>query len=118
MLKKTRYTPAELIEGLRRNEQNAFEECYDLYAAALYGVICRTVPDEQAAGILLREVFLEFHKNIWQYESGSCSIFTWMMRICRNKASVFHTYAQKPDKLLTAKPVTYRKYFIENNLKP
>lgn len=88
MLENTQYAPVELIAGLKRNEQRAFEEFYSLYAAALFGIIYRIVPDDQAAGRLLEESFLEFHKNILDFDPDSCTAFTCIMRICIRKANL------------------------------
>jgi len=89
MLKDTQYTPLEIKQGLKRNEYRAFEQFYDDYAAALYGVICRLVQNEQIAGVLLDEAFLEFHHSIRGYDRGTCTAFTWALRICQSKAKRF-----------------------------
>jgi RNA polymerase sigma-70 factor (ECF subfamily) len=82
--KTTKYSEEELIASLKRNQRDAFEYLYDNYSAALFGSVCRYIPDEEKSADLLQEIFLKIWKNIGKYDSSKGRLFTWMMNITRN----------------------------------
>ena len=71
---------------LRHGDLKAFEELYDYYADALYGMILRMVKDEHAAKDVLQETFVKIWKNASKYDPDKARVFTWMYQIARNSA--------------------------------
>ncbi|MFN4145527.1 MAG: RNA polymerase sigma factor [Runella sp.] len=88
-IKSTKYSEVELVEGLRRQERQAFNYLYDHYSEALYGIILKVVRTEETAQDLLQEVFVKIWKNIGQYDVGKGRLFTWMLNIARNSSIDF-----------------------------
>jgi RNA polymerase sigma-70 factor (ECF subfamily) len=84
------YTEQDLINGLRARDQQAFSYLYDNYSAAVYGVICRIVPEEEAAQDLLQEAFVKVWNNFSSYDPLKGRLFTWLINIARN-LSIDHT---------------------------
>lgn len=71
---------------LKQRQQSAFNYLYDNYSATLYGVIRRTIQDEQVAQDVLQEVFVKIWNNIEGYDPAKARIYTWMINIARNAA--------------------------------
>lgn len=82
--KTTKYSEEDLIDSLKKNQRGAFEYLYDNYSSALFGSVCRYIPDEEKAADLLQDIFLKIWKNISKYDSSKGRLFTWMMNITRN----------------------------------
>jgi RNA polymerase sigma-70 factor (ECF subfamily) len=82
--KTTTYSEEDLIASLKRNQRDAFEYLYENYSSALFGSVCRYIPDEEKAADLLQEIFLKVWKNIGKYDPSKGRLFTWMMNITRN----------------------------------
>ena len=75
-----------LEEELKCNKHSAFAAFYDAYAPALYGILYRSVKNEELASQLLQEVFLELQSGISQDDPYGCSVFVRAIRLCRSKA--------------------------------
>lgn len=80
------YSEDQLVVLLKQEDMKAFELLYDNYSAALYGVISRIVPAEEAAQDILQESFVKIWKSIAGYDSSKGRLFTWMLNIARNTA--------------------------------
>lgn len=76
----------ELIAGLRSYDQKVFSKIYDLYSAALYGIILRIVDSSAVADDVLQETFIKVWKNAGKYDESKGRLFTWMVNIARNSA--------------------------------
>jgi RNA polymerase sigma factor (sigma-70 family) len=76
----------ELILALRRREKVAAEALYDMYSAALFGVISRIVNDEATAEDVLQETFIKIWNSFSGYSAERGRLFTWMINIARNLA--------------------------------
>lgn len=87
---KPAYTEEELIIQLRARDEAAFAYLYDNYSAALYGVVRRIVPEEEAAQDILQEAFLKIWNYFISYDASKGRLFTWMVNIVRNMA-IDHT---------------------------
>lgn len=74
-----------LVERLQNGSEEAFSEIYDMYSAALYGVIHRMVNDEDLAQDILQDAFVTIWKKACLYSPGKGSFFTWMLNVSRNK---------------------------------
>ncbi|MEZ5035274.1 MAG: RNA polymerase sigma factor [Chitinophagaceae bacterium] len=77
---------AALIQRLQNGDKEAFEELYDQYNAALYGIICKIVRSEEVSQDVLQDAFVKIWKHIHTYNPTKGSLFTWMLNIARNTA--------------------------------
>ena len=71
---------------MKQGDKKAFEELYDNYSGALYGVIFRVVKSEEVAADVLQATFVKIWSKIAQYDRKKSTIFTWMLNIARNTA--------------------------------
>ena len=76
----------DIGEKLQNGDKAAFEQLYDRYADALYGMVIRMVKDEDLAKDVIQESFIKIWKNASKYDSHKASIFTWMYQVTRNTA--------------------------------
>lgn len=83
---KIDYTEPQLIDAIRRKDRMAAEALYDMYAAALYGVISRIVPGQEQAEDLLQESFVKIWNSFASYDEKKGRLFTWMVNIARHLA--------------------------------
>ncbi len=84
--RKINLSEEELITALRRREKIAAEALYDMYSAALFGVIVRIVSDEATAEDVLQETFIKIWNSFSGYSAEKGRLFTWMINIARNLA--------------------------------
>ncbi|HQV05548.1 MAG: RNA polymerase sigma factor [Chitinophagaceae bacterium] len=77
---------AALTQRLQNGDKEAFEELYDQYNAALYGIICKIVRSEEVSQDVLQDAFVKIWKHIHTYNPTKGSLFTWMLNIARNTA--------------------------------
>ncbi len=83
---KLQYTEEQLVQLLRSKSQEAFDVLYDNYSPALYGIILKIVPLEEAAQDVLQESFIKIWKNFANYDRSKGTLFTWMLNVSRNTA--------------------------------
>lgn len=74
----------DLVKRLQTKSTAAFSDLYDNYAAALFGVICRRVRNNDIAEELLQDVFIKIWRHIDTYNPAKGTLFTWMLNITRN----------------------------------
>jgi RNA polymerase sigma factor (sigma-70 family) len=74
----------ELVLALRNREKIAVEALYDMYSAALYGVISRIVIDTDTAEDVLQDTFVKIWNSFGSYSADKGRLFTWMVNIARN----------------------------------
>src|SRR5947209_3459944 len=84
--KKPAVDEAQLVTSLKAGEKEAIGMLYDMYAAALYGVIYRIVRSESVAEDVLQETFVRIWKNVASYDGSKGRLFTWLINIARNLA--------------------------------
>ena len=75
-----------LINRLKEKDQEAFSKLYELYAAAIYGVILKICRSEEVAQEVLQDTFLTVWNKSDLYKKEKASFYTWMYRIARNKS--------------------------------
>lgn len=80
------YSEPDLIEALKRKDNNAFQYLYNNYKGALFTVIKQIIPDEEIAGDVLQEAFVTAWKNIEKYDASKGRLFTWLFNVTRNSA--------------------------------
>ncbi len=74
---------ADLVALLREKDRVAFNYLYDSYAPSLYSFIREIIHEEQMAGDVLQQVFIESWKNIHTYEPSQYHFFTWLLNTAR-----------------------------------
>src|SRR5262249_32304784 len=74
----------QLIEMLRAKSEEGFKLLYDRYSAALFGVICKIVNNNEASEELLQDVFVKVWHNIEKFSSEKGTLFTWLLNVARN----------------------------------
>ena len=79
-----KYDEFELVDLLRKKDQQAFGYLYDNYSAALNGIIYKMVEDRELAEDILQEVFIKIWNNFQSYDDSKGRLFTWMLNITRN----------------------------------
>ncbi len=76
----------EILRLFDEGNVKAMDLLYDHYADALYGVVLRMVGDEALASDVLQESFVKIWQNSRSYDSSKGRLFTWLLRIVKNKA--------------------------------
>jgi RNA polymerase sigma factor (sigma-70 family) len=75
-----------IVDRLLRHEKHAFEQLYDDYSAAIYGLAFKILKDEVLAEDALQETFVRIWRKIQTYDPSKGRLFTWMLNIVRNIA--------------------------------
>jgi RNA polymerase sigma factor (sigma-70 family) len=83
---KISLTEEQLVLSLRNREKIAIEALYDMYSAALFGVISRIIVDTAIAEDVLQETFVKIWHSFSSYSTEKGRLFTWMVNIARNLA--------------------------------
>ncbi|MCO4293930.1 sigma-70 family RNA polymerase sigma factor [Solitalea sp. MAHUQ-68] len=86
MKKRLTLSEEELVTGLKQRQKLAIEALYNMYSAALNGIILRIVHSEEDTSDVLQEVFLKIWNNASNYDPKKGRLFTWMANIARNQA--------------------------------
>ena len=84
--KKLKLSEEALVEALKARDIIAMRALYDMYGAALLGVIVRVIQHTELAEDLLQETFLKIWHGSASYDASKGRLFTWMMNIARNLA--------------------------------
>jgi RNA polymerase sigma-70 factor (ECF subfamily) len=84
--KKLKLSEEALVEALKRRDIIAMRALYDMYGAALLGVILRITQHTELSEDLLQETFLKIWHASDKYDATKGRLFTWMMNIARNLA--------------------------------
>jgi RNA polymerase sigma factor (sigma-70 family) len=80
------YTEAELVQGLRGHDNNAYKYLYMYYRGSLYNAILQLIADKEIAADVLQDVFVTVWKQIDKYDEKKGKLFTWLIRLTRNMA--------------------------------
>lgn len=75
---------AGIVDRLLRHEREAFEQLYDNYSEAIYGITLKILKDEALAEDALQETFVRIWRKIQTYDPSKGRLFTWMLNIARN----------------------------------
>jgi RNA polymerase sigma factor (sigma-70 family) len=90
LLSTLTYTEEELVEKLKRHDEQAYSYFYDRYARAIFGIVYQVVPQQEIAEDILQEVFVRIWQNMESYDTTKGRLFTWVLNIARNLA-IDHT---------------------------
>lgn len=77
---------AALVERLLARDEQALRLLHDHYSRSLYTVILRLVHNQELAQDVLQEGLLKVWFNIDRYDVNRGRLFTWMVRVCCNRA--------------------------------
>ena len=77
---------AVLVERLLARDELALRQLHDHYSRSLFTVILRLVRDQALAEDLLQEGLLKVWLSIARYDPARGRLFTWMVRVCCNRA--------------------------------
>ncbi|MGB4400584.1 MAG: sigma-70 family RNA polymerase sigma factor [Daejeonella sp.] len=83
-ISKISLSEPELIQAIRTRDTRGAEALYDMYSAALYGVIYRIIQHDEIAEDLLQEAFVKIWNSASSYDESKGRLFTWMVNIARN----------------------------------
>jgi RNA polymerase sigma factor (sigma-70 family) len=81
------------IEKLKGRDRASFEQLYDSYSPALYGITLRMTNSEVLSEDVLQDAFVKIWNNLSSYDSAKGTIFTWMLNITRNTAIELYAVA-------------------------
>ena len=90
MTNKRTYTQEELVDQIKKRDQEAFSYLYDNYSKALFGVLRNIVSNQEDAEDLLQLLFIKIWDNISSYDTNKGRLYTWMLNLARNLA-IDHT---------------------------
>lgn len=76
----------EILRLFAEGNVKAMDLLYDNYADALYGVSLRIVGNESIASDVLQDSFVKIWQSSKSYDPAKGRLFTWLMRIVRNKS--------------------------------
>jgi RNA polymerase sigma factor (sigma-70 family) len=76
----------QLMTLAARGDVSAFEQLYDRYSAALFGVVLKVVNDQARAEEVLQDTFVKIWRSVNSYDPAKGRPFTWMLNIARNTA--------------------------------
>ena len=90
-------TEAELVEGIRRGDPEAFESLVRAEAGRLLSVTRRILPTEEDARDAVQEAFISAFRAREQF-SGESKVSTWLHRIAVNAAlSKLRSLKRRPE---------------------
>lgn len=75
------YKENSLIDLLLEKDTEAFSLFYDIYAAAIYGIICKEINNEEKAKKILTNVFIHFSKELKNKDCIREGLFVCLYRI-------------------------------------
>lgn len=91
-----------VLERVRRGESAAFGELYRAYAALLYRqVLYPALGNRSAAEDALAETFRTALQRLDQFQSHDVSVYFWLSRIAKNKATDMHRAKQVTKRALS-----------------
>ena len=98
----------EIIAGCIKGERKAQEQLYKNYYEAMASLCMRYTKNEQDAVEVLNNGFLKVFLNIYRYEPGKASLYTWIRTIVINSCLDFLKLKEKKiihDELIEAEVV-------------
>lgn len=76
----------DLIHRLVARDEHALSELYDELAPWVLGVAYRILGDDDEAGEVVSDVFVQVWTNIAQHDAGRGPLVPWILSIARNRA--------------------------------
>ncbi len=94
---------ARLVEAVRRGDQEAFGQLYDLYARMVHGILLARVPWREVDD-LVQDVFLQAFRMLHTLRDAG-AFGGWLAMITRNRAMDFHRRSRETEELSEDLPV-------------
>jgi hypothetical protein len=94
VLPKTSFKSADtdaLIAGLLKKDKMAVENFYNLFAPSVYGVIKKTLMNEELAISIFEKTFQELLVRISEYNPLHESLLLWTYKLARKQAKTEKT---------------------------
>ncbi len=88
------WTEDELIERLRKGQEEAYRVLVREYQSRLYSLACGITLDREESQDIVQEVFLKVCSNIKGFR-GKSSLFTWLRRITVNESLNWRRMARR-----------------------
>lgn len=79
-------TAEQLLAEVAKGDERAFEQLYDLVAAALFGLVQRVVRDTAQSEEVAQEVLVEVWRHATQYRQDRGSALTWVLTLAHRRA--------------------------------
>jgi len=73
----------ELVERVKKGDDNAFEDIIKLYEQKVHSTIFYMIKNESAVEDIAQEVFIKVYRNLSKFNEKS-SLYTWIYRITVN----------------------------------
>ena len=80
------YDESALLERLRTNAHEGFQELYDRFAATFLRLLITIVHNEEQAEDVLQDSFLKIWLYLDHFDPAKGRLYTWMLTIVRNTA--------------------------------
>lgn len=94
----------ELMKRIQARDDDALEELYDLYKCLLLGVILSIVKKREEAEDILQEIFVKIWEKADSFDQERGNVYSWIVRLARNKAIDHIRSKQKKQSASTPKP--------------
>jgi len=99
----------DLVQGMLRGEQRAFDEFFDAYAARLGAFAARRSSlDVAALEDVVQVTMISAIRGLASFRGGS-SLFTWLCQICRNHLADVRRKSERQPKAQSLDEITARK---------
>jgi RNA polymerase sigma-70 factor (ECF subfamily) len=79
-------TEIDLVDRLKRRDQDAMRELYDRYGKLVYSVIFRVVREAGIAEDLAQETFLKVWNRVQFFDKDKGALGPWILAVARNRA--------------------------------
>ena len=79
-------TEADLVDRLKRRDQDAMRDLYDRYGRVVYSVIFRVVKETGIAEDLAQETFLRVWNRVQFLDKDKGALGPWILAVARNRA--------------------------------
>lgn len=90
MEQKSKIPESQLVEMVKNGDRAVIPLLYQRYAPALFGLIVKTIGNQEDAAEVLQDVFIKIWQRGNQYNEEKGSLLGWVMRIAKN-AALDHT---------------------------
>ena len=79
-------TPEDLLAGVAKGDEGAFERLYDLVAAPVFGVVRRVVRDVAQSEEVTQEVLVELWRTATRYDPSLGGAMNWALTLAHRRA--------------------------------
>lgn len=77
---------SQIIALLQSNPASAVSRIMDSYGDALYGLVCRMIPEKEVADEIVQDALVKVWQNAGSYDPSKGKLYTWLARITWNTA--------------------------------